>query len=67
MSHLNDEDRNRTLKRVLGLAKRLEGVKIRPSAARLADEFRVCRRTIMRDLAALHEAGWAVPPPQERA
>lgn len=62
----NDEDRNRALKRVLRLAKRLEGVRVRPPVARLADEFRVCHRTIRRDLAALQDAGWLVPKPVEQ-
>jgi predicted DNA-binding transcriptional regulator YafY len=55
---MSDDGRNRTLKRVLKLAKRLQKARRRPRLEILADEFRVSPRTIRRDIAALKEAGW---------
>lgn len=61
---MRDEGRNRALRRVLRLAKRLEGLRYRPALSSLADEFRVSRRTLYRDLSALSGAGWQVPAPR---
>jgi predicted DNA-binding transcriptional regulator YafY len=55
-----DDGRNRALKRVLMLAKRLQAARKPPRLEALADEFRVSTRTIRRDIAALDDAGWPV-------
>jgi hypothetical protein len=56
-----DVDRNGALVRVLRLALRLADTERRPPLKELADEFRVCERTIRRDLRALQAAAWPVP------
>lgn len=53
--------RNWTLRRVLGLARRIDGMRMLPSLDLLADEFGVSTRTIRRDLYALEQAGWPMP------
>lgn len=47
--------------RLLRLARALEGHRVMPPIPTLAKQYRVCRRTVLRDLAALEEAGWLVP------
>lgn len=64
---LRDEDRNRTLRRVLRLALRLRGCSQRPSIRVLAEELRVSERTIRRDIAALVDVDWPVPAPFSEA
>jgi len=55
------DGRNATLVRVLMLLRYMEGRRhVNLHAA--AREFNVHRRTIRRDLLALEEAGWPVPP-----
>lgn len=53
---------NAQLVRVLQVAKAVEGKPPLRSLTTLAARFRVCTRTIYRDLQALQAAGWAVPP-----
>ena len=47
--------------RALTLARQIEGLRYLPSINELAHAFNVHRRTVIRDLAALEEAGWPVP------
>lgn len=54
--------RGATLTRALRLARMLHGRRYRPDADTLAMQLRVTRRTIYRDLAALQEAHYRVPP-----
>jgi predicted DNA-binding transcriptional regulator YafY len=53
--------RNATIRRLLRLAKRLEGLQTRPSVYALAPEFGVHPRTIARDIALLEELYVLVP------
>jgi len=60
---MRDAPRNRTLVRCLRLWRELDGRRVLPSLEELAREHGVSTRTIRRDLAALEEAYYAVPPP----
>jgi predicted DNA-binding transcriptional regulator YafY len=51
---------------VLALAKRLEGCAVLPHLSVLAEGARVSERTVRRDLYALADAGWPLPPKVER-
>lgn len=54
--------RNRGLVRALVLARRIDGLRNLPSIKELAHALNVHSRTVYRDLAALEEAGYLVPP-----
>lgn len=53
--------RNGSLRRVLVLMKRLEGVKYLPSLGSLARDLGVCQRTVRRDLELIESVGHKVP------
>lgn len=53
-----NSSRLRLAKRLSGLAKQLEGVRVRPDLDQLAARHGVSIRTIRRDLEALTAGGW---------
>lgn len=62
-----DSKRSRTVRRILRLTLRLSTTDECPPLPTLAGEFRVCTRTVRRDLYALQDAGWPVPEQSPRA
>lgn len=54
--------RGATLARALRLARYLHGRRYRPEVTILATQLQVTTRTVYRDLAALQEAHYRVPP-----
>lgn len=54
--------RSATLVRALRLARALQGRRYRPAVDVLAAQLQVTTRTVYRDLAALQEAHYRVPP-----
>lgn len=65
MRHTPEHARSRALIRALRIARRLSGQSFTPTHNTLARDYSVCRRTILRDLAALQAAGWPIPPTAE--
>jgi len=59
--------RGRTLVRILRLWSLINGRRFRPAVAHLSRELGVTSRTIYRDLNALEEAHWPVPPHRPHA
>lgn len=54
--------RNRIIRRVTRLMVLCQSRRVLPSVQWLSRELGVCQRTVYRDLMALHEAGYPVPP-----
>jgi predicted DNA-binding transcriptional regulator YafY len=53
--------RNESIRRLLALLRRVDGMRYAPSLHDLAREFGVSHRTIRRDLDLLEEVGFKVP------
>lgn len=61
MGRTKHHGRGESLRRALGLHRRLDGLRYAPSLDVLAEEFAVTTRTIRRDLELLESCGLTVP------
>lgn len=61
MKRPGSHGRNESLRRILTLMRRIEGVRYLPSLHPLARDLGVCRRTVYRDLQLLELVGYTVP------
>lgn len=61
MGRTKNRGRNESIRRVLSLARRLEGLRYAPSLQALAVEFQVNKRTVYRDLELLESLDFKLP------
>lgn len=55
------QPRSESIRRLLTILRRVDGLRYAPSLYELAQEFDVSTRTIRRDLILLEEVGYSVP------